>query len=884
MPRIERTDAGNVLIPSVPVKQRAVWLLVLLPVLATALVCVAPITTDPRILFGGLGYALRRGWLPGFMTIDPNMGFTSFALGTRAALDVLAGQLPLWNPYEGLGAPLLGEMQAAALFPPTLLLLLPHGQLIEQASLQIVAGFGTYLFLRRLGLGVTAAVAGGIFFAFNGVFAWLRNAIFNPVALLPWLFYAAESLFAEAGAPFRRRLKTIGLGAIAAALAIYAGFPEIVYFYCFPLLAWVLVRAGALPWRQRLAYLADLALMSVIALAVASPLLLAFWHMLAEGYVGPHRNAGFKDAALAPASLIMYLVPYLFGPISYSSDPAIAPMWGSIGGYAGLAVSVLAIAGALSAWRRPIAWVLGGWVALAIAISHGAPVVHDVFVRLPLTAIAAFPRYMNAGWLFCGVTLAAIFIDDVATMPSHRRRLVGRVALGIALLTLAGAIVAAWPALAGAWPHHGPRAYIVASAITAALLLAGVAAALRIARPHRAQAVLATLAAAELLLFFLVPFASNPAGGKVDTVLIDYLQRHLGFQRVAIAAGNGISPNFGSALGIATINYDDLPVPNRTVDYVRNRLDPKLEPIMFRANLGFRHETAEERRTAFLQRIPAYAAAGVSHVLAPPGFFAFPAYALADVDPTARRLAAGESIVLDLQPPAVPSTIRAALVTVATYGGRADGTLRVQACQDGQCREAEADLSAAADNGILEIPFTPPLLLAVAPVRLTLSRHGGVQPVALWSRPPASGDGDGLRPILRFAGADDPMLVLTTPTTGIYALQASTPYASAPGCTVDIATHDRMTAQCERPSRLTRLEVLMTGWTAEVNLSPVQVDLVDDTFQSIALPAGRSTIAFIYAPPGVRPALRLAAATLIALTATLFAAGKRGHRWREGPP
>ena len=104
-----------------------------------------------------------------------------------------------------------------------------------------------------------------------------------------------------AGQPWRRRGGIIALGAIAAALALYAGFPEVVFYYCLPLFGWVAIRAAALPWRRALAYLGDLALLGVAALALAAPLLLAFGHFLADGNVGDHTNNGFKDAVLRPA-------------------------------------------------------------------------------------------------------------------------------------------------------------------------------------------------------------------------------------------------------------------------------------------------------------------------------------------------------------------------------------------------------------------------------------------------------------------------------------------------------------------------------------------------------------------------------------------------------
>ena len=67
----------------------------------------------------GLAYSVLTGPLGGSQTIDPNNGFISQALSHRAMLDLVHLHLPWWNPYEGTGTPLAGEMQSAALFPPT---------------------------------------------------------------------------------------------------------------------------------------------------------------------------------------------------------------------------------------------------------------------------------------------------------------------------------------------------------------------------------------------------------------------------------------------------------------------------------------------------------------------------------------------------------------------------------------------------------------------------------------------------------------------------------------------------------------------------------------------------------------------------------------------
>ncbi len=120
--------------------------------------------------------SITPGLLGGKPTIDPSYGFTSQAIGHRAALDLLHLHLPWWNPYEGTGMPLAGETQAAALFPPTLLTAFSDGQLYEHILLELIAGICTYLLLMRIGVTRLAAVAGGIAFALCGKFAWFADA------------------------------------------------------------------------------------------------------------------------------------------------------------------------------------------------------------------------------------------------------------------------------------------------------------------------------------------------------------------------------------------------------------------------------------------------------------------------------------------------------------------------------------------------------------------------------------------------------------------------------------------------------------------------------------------------------------------------------------
>ena len=89
---------------------RAKWPLILVAavLLANLPALIGLVDMNPIVPFGDVGFVHLAGYLPGRSFYDPNIGFTSQALGHLAAMDWLHGIVPWWNPYEGFGAPLAG--------------------------------------------------------------------------------------------------------------------------------------------------------------------------------------------------------------------------------------------------------------------------------------------------------------------------------------------------------------------------------------------------------------------------------------------------------------------------------------------------------------------------------------------------------------------------------------------------------------------------------------------------------------------------------------------------------------------------------------------------------------------------------------------------------
>jgi hypothetical protein len=310
----------------------------------------------------------HMGTLVGLPWSDANVGWVSQALGQRAALDLLHGQLPWWNPFEGVGAPLLGEAQSAALFPLTPLMALPNGQVLFHLALELVAGAAMLGCLRELRLARWACVAGAIAFACNGTFAWVTNAPFNPVAFLPVLVWGLERCR-------RRGLLEDPAGWLLVAagieLSLYAGFPETAYIDGLFALGWALLRAIQQPGATRAAYVGRVAFGAGVGLAVSAPFLAAFAAATSGAFVAAHGSlfAGFSLPAPAASTLGM---PYLLGPLHGFSSPALGPVyWNGIGGYLSALGIALGLVGILAGRDRGLRVFLGVWVAVTVARAVG---------------------------------------------------------------------------------------------------------------------------------------------------------------------------------------------------------------------------------------------------------------------------------------------------------------------------------------------------------------------------------------------------------------------------------------------------------------------------------------------------------------------------------
>ena len=591
-------------------------MVVLAVLVANALFLLGLFDPNPLNLYAGLSDLTHPGVTGGLPAADPNVGITSQALGHLAALDWLHGHVPWWNPYEGLGAPLAGEMQSAALFPPTLLLAFSNGQIAFHLLLELGAGVATYALLVRLGLARTAAVAGAVAFALCGAFAWFGHAPVNPLPFLPLMLLGLE-LATDAAGPVRRR----GLVALALAIALslYAGFPETAYLDGLLVAVWAVARTVEIGRPRRASFVATVLAALVTGLLLAAPVLVAFLDYVRVADVGGHSGA-FAGSSLPGAAAPQVFLPYVYGPINPFSSSAgtaqLAALWQNVGGYLTVSLLPLALLGAAGLWRGRrrapgdpgFPWLrlaLCLWLLFALGRAFGLQPFVSLVDALPGMKDVAFARYSPATWAMALTVLGALGFDDLVRRRTTRRAVVAAGALGliVVLLSIAGsrrldhlsasvANLHLWESGSVLWGLLG-----LLAVIAVALFLGG----------STRRYVLAALVVLDALAMFVVPELAAPRAAVFYPAPVDYLAAHLGTARFATVGS--IPPNYGSYFALASINSNDIPQPKTYDHYIRTELGLPIQ-------VG---EASGPALADFLAHVPAFEQAGVKFLLAPHG-------------------------------------------------------------------------------------------------------------------------------------------------------------------------------------------------------------------------------------------------------------------------
>jgi hypothetical protein len=311
---------------------------------------------------------------------------------------IASGSWPLWNPFISFGQPLLANPNNEVLYPFTWLNLFMTAWTYYTWYVVfhfVLAGVGTWLLGRHLGLSQAAAVVAGLLFVTSGPFLSLVNlwAHMAAVAWMPWIVWAGDRALLRPGIR-----PALAWGALFAA-TILCGSPEMGVMAAM-VSATLTLRHLPGWWREPRRARAAL-WCGLLALAFALALSAGQWIPsldLARHSVRAQMPASAREYwSIHPLNLVQLALPVfadrlpihgVFRAQWYESrEPYLVSL------YLGLPVWALTLAGLANGRNRRWAWALGGLALLAVLVALGrhAPVYEAMVMLVPPLRSLRFP-------------------------------------------------------------------------------------------------------------------------------------------------------------------------------------------------------------------------------------------------------------------------------------------------------------------------------------------------------------------------------------------------------------------------------------------------------------------------------------------------------------
>ncbi len=346
---------------------------------------------------------------------SPDLAYQVLPWWNYQAREWHAGRLPLWEPNQWGGQPLVGQMQPGAAYPPNWLL---FSTPLRDGKLRLgylhwyfifyhwLAALNCYFFCRYLCRSRAAAVFGGCLFAFGaavGNIDWpqmVNGAIWMPLVFLNLLKVRDEP------ERMNRHAAWAGLWLGLSWLAGHHQIPTFVTYAALATWGWIAFAENR-NWRQYIRpFLLFVSVLGLISALQTVPA--AEYGPLARRWVGMPDAAGWKTKisyhvhelySLFPISLLGMLVPGM--------NRSFSPFVGAVG-------LTMAMLGLVAGWRRDgrVRWLLGlGLFGVLMSLGPHSLLHGVMYAWAPLVDKARSPGMAIALFGFAIAALAAVGVD-----------------------------------------------------------------------------------------------------------------------------------------------------------------------------------------------------------------------------------------------------------------------------------------------------------------------------------------------------------------------------------------------------------------------------------------------------------------------------------------
>jgi hypothetical protein len=325
------------------------------------------------------------------------------------------GELPLWNPFSGLGSPILADPQSASWYPPSWIIGYLFGYdftviSIEYMFMIVLGGLGFYNLLKYLKISPPTALMGGVAFLFSGIFisnaqhlTWIISGAYTP-----WVIY----YFWKAGNEVS--LKSAVKGGIFLFLMLTGGYPAfviILFYLCLIYGTSILIRRFKMKdWKFIRISLRNYAVFAASAVLFALPFL-ASYLLFADQFsrAGKISEAHMFTGAFPVNALISFLFPLCTIKMEYfNSDISMT------NGYFGVIILIIFTAGILLIRTRKEIFFLGLFLFfLLAAFGEGFLIRKFLYDYVPLMDLFRFPSVFRLFFHMAAIIFSALVIDRV---------------------------------------------------------------------------------------------------------------------------------------------------------------------------------------------------------------------------------------------------------------------------------------------------------------------------------------------------------------------------------------------------------------------------------------------------------------------------------------
>ncbi len=283
------------------------------------------------------------------------------------------GILPLWNPHQACGYPLIGMLEVGIFFPlNAILYFFPQifAWDILILSRFLIGGILTYWLMRTWGFRIFPALGAAIVFMFSGPMNVLQYWTVNVDILTPLLLLCLEKLIQ------RNTLRHVVLVALVVAATFFAGHPEHIFlvnvygfiFFCCRVFS--LARPKKINIKKIFlslggSYILGIGSSAMVLLPFLFNLVFEFWH-------GHPPGTGLTSGEVTER-IITLAIPFFFQevPLTYQFD--FSGWWG---GYLGTIPLALSAVGLFNRQKRGLNYFFAVLAFLIVSKAYGFPYIN----------------------------------------------------------------------------------------------------------------------------------------------------------------------------------------------------------------------------------------------------------------------------------------------------------------------------------------------------------------------------------------------------------------------------------------------------------------------------------------------------------------------------